>query len=242
MSIHINSCLLASLLFACLVVAQQQAPNVQAPQQAQCNATSTTKPSPAVGKYNLKSNSSTCIVAEFAGVLASGQSKFLELKDGIVNTSLSHCEGAAIDPFLVINFPCLQLGFLISKTNDSKVFVKSIDGLYTDVNITAFTNSTVMFSTTQSGHYYKCNAEQTVTTNKPDIQLILSNFAYEAYRTPSGTEFYQIAEECLLDSKPVSDWVRIAVGICLIALTAIVLVAYFIARRRWSERSSYESV
>lgn len=71
---------------------------------------------------------------------------------------------------------------------------------------------------------------------------MLSNFALEAFRNANGNDFYQIPEECALDSGPVSDLVRVGVGVCLIALVAIVLIAYFIGRRRWSERSSYESV
>lgn len=253
MNIHINSCLLASMLFICLVTGQQQTsvappapPAPPAPTPApvvtNCNST-TTKPTAELNHYNLK----TCLVAQFAGYLSIGQGQYVTLENGQVDQNNSHCNESANIQSLVVKFDCAVLEFNIGSsntTNEHRVFVKSISGKYHIGNNTevVFSNSTQLFSTTQSGHYYKCNSEQTVEMNKPNISLVLSKFAYEGFRSAAGTDFYQIPEECALDSAPVSDLVRIGVGICLIALVAIVLVAYFIGRRRWSERSSYESV
>lgn len=240
-------------LTALLVGAQTQAPAISTTmvptvtasnQTSNCSST-TTKPAADVQKYSFK----TCIVAQFATHFMVSPGKFIDFGKGKVNENNSSCDNktdASVQPKLAIDFPCASLTLNIGKTNDSKIFVKSFAGEYklvensTQVDYT-FSNSTPTFYTTLMGHYYKCNSEQEIPMT-PSGQLVFSNFALEAYREVPTTEFYQIAEECLLDNQPVSDLVRIGVGICLVALVAIVLIAYFIGRRRWSERSSYESV
>lgn len=230
---------LAVLLFvACMASAQQQQ-QITAP--AACNYT-VTKPTPTTKAYVFQ----TCIVAKFAAYLSLGHDQYIELNEGVVS-NLSRCDSAVnntiVDPMLVVDFPCGQLQFEMAKTNNSKIYVKSINGFYkVAATSPTFSNSTPQFETSESGRYYKCNSEQTVILDKPEHQLFLSNFAYEAFRTATGTDFYKIPEECALDAGQVSDLVRIGVGICLVALVVIVLIAYFVGRRRWSERSSYESV
>lgn len=223
------------------VVSAQQQPK-EGLTDSVCNFTAT-KPTPATKTYVFK----TCIVAKFASYLVTEKDKYVEFNNGVVDAGSSSCENSTTntDPKLVIKFDCGQLEFQMGASNDSKIFVKALAGMYTINNATVvFANSTQQFITTQSGHYYKCNAEQTVPVGQPNapVDLVLSNFAYEVFRSAKGTDFYKVPEECPLDSGADSDLVRIGVGICLVALVAIVLVAYFVGRRRWSERSSYESV
>lgn len=229
--------LLAALLFICVAPAWQQQDGVLT---ATTCETSTVKPAPEIKKYNF----STCIVAQFSSYVKIGQDKFVDLKNGAVNANASQCNNATSvkNPKLVVDFDCGQLELEMDHSNDSKVFVKAINGKYTIGNSSmTFANSSEQFVTTQSGHYYKCNSEQSVPVAQ-GVQLVLSNFAYEVYRTAKNNDFYQIPEECALDASHVSNWARIGVGICLVALVIIVLIAYFVGRRRWSERSSYESV
>lgn len=255
--IHIKTtCLAAALIFGCLVVAQQPAtdpvpqPTTKAPAPAPAPVCKLAKekPSPTVQNFHLF----TCIVAKFAAYIRIGENDYLQLAKGVVNEKLSNCPSdgnKTENPKLVVDFECGQLEFQITK-NDTQIFVKSINGQYkVDETLKTFSNTSELFVTTQTGHYYKCNSEQAVIL-RPGIagdvnqtyQLMLSNFAYETYRSTSGTDFYKIAEECTLDSGPFSDGVRIGVGVCLIAFVAIILIAYFVGRRRWSQRSSYESV
>lgn len=238
----------ALVMLACILVSSvaQQPPApapTPAPTPATTCASTTSKPTPTIGSYHFMS----CIVAKFAAYISIGEGKYIELNNGTVNASASRCENAtlAVTPRLVVDFgTCAQLEFEIDKqVNGTGYYVKAINGNYVNGNNSVpFANGTALFHTAQSGHYYKCNTEQPIILNKPEHILMLSNFAYEAYRTTAGTDFYQIVEECPLDSSQVSDLVRIGVGICLVALVVIVLVAYFVGRRRWSERSSYESV
>jgi hypothetical protein len=219
------------------------------PANATCT-TSSTKPNTAPESHVF----ATCIVTKFSAYLSVAPNKFVELKNGKVessNTTKSHCENSnnasASNPKLVVAFDCAELELEFEKFNETGVevyAVKSINGQFTYDNETViFTNATgSMFKTTTAGRYYKCNSEQNVVNAGGQQQLVLSNLAYEVYRTASGTDFYRLPEECALDSSSVNDLVRIGVGICLVALIALVLVAYFVGRRRWSERSSYESV
>lgn len=197
----------------------------------------TTKPEPKITKVFVE----PCINAQLAAYIAVNNTHYFEFKNGSVGKN-SRCEskvnGTTIDPRLVINYDCGELEFEIARDHTS-TFVKAINGFY--MNSYSFSNSTPMFRVNDSGHYYQCNSEQPILVHK-DTHLVLSNLAIEAYRNTNSTNFYQIPEECSLDVQPVSDLVRVGVGICLVALVAIVLIAYFIGRRRWSERSSYESV
>lgn len=239
--VHLRIGLLTVLIcLACLAASQADPPT---PPAEVCNVTST-KPTPSTRPYILQ----PCIVAKFAAYLTvahNGSAQYVELKDGAVNAPISNCESTnGTTPKLVVNYgECGQLDFDIAKNNASEIYVRGVIGFYKVGNETIyFSNTTGMFKTTGLSHYYKCNSEQTINFNNSGVQLVLSNFAYEAYREATGSDFYKIAEECALDSSQVSDLVRIGVGVCLVALVVIVLIAYFVGRRRWSERSSYESV
>lgn len=222
------------------IVAAQQA--LLAPSPGVCQIL-TAKPAVKVEKYhfNQVNNTNACIVAQFAAHFEVGQGQYVQLNNSSVSTNTSSCEK------LVIHFDCGELEIGISQTNESRTFVNAMNGkLQLVANTTQiFTNSTPTFYSSKD-HSFKCTAEQKIplqiqgSTQKHE--LVLSNFILEAFRNATGTEFYQTPDVCTLDSQPVSDLVRIGVGICLVALVAIVLVAYFIGRRRWSERSSYESV
>lgn len=240
------SILATSLVSIASVSGQQQQQQVLA---VDCT-TLASKPNVTSSKYNFQN----CIVAQFGVYLEIGAKQFIQLNNGTVNPGLSKCHNETanpeVQPQLVVDFPCTQLVLKFNHTPvpkaEQKVMVEAILGHYT-LNGTQynFLNTTNHFATTMSGHYYKCNAEQAIglsVTNVADVSIHFSNVRLEAYKTTNGTDFYAIPEECALDNQPISDLVRIGVGICLIALVAIVLVAYFIGRRRWSERSSYESV
>lgn len=221
--------------FVCLVLVSVA---VVSGQQANNCSVQDTKPDPKVQKYILK----TCIVGQFAGYLTTvPQAKYLAIEDGTVDVTESRCGDDKLTPKLVVNFKCGNIHLTFNRNNANQTFVESITGTYTDKNSTVtFSNSTPAFTTSAPGHYYKCDAEQTVSFHT--VSLTLKNMALEVYRNVSGTDFYQIPDDCYLDSQPVSNVVRIGVGVALLALVAIVIVAYFVGRRRWAERSTYESV
>lgn len=187
-------------------------------------------------------------MAQFSGYFELSNETFITFNNAVVDSVLSSCANVTNNSTsqqskLTIKFDCGYLDLIINRENNSRTYVKPIHAFFQlSTNQTVqFLNSTELFGTTQANHYYKCNAEQQVLGNG-GRKLVFSNFALEAFRDVTGTDFYQIADDCELDAQPVSDLVRIGVGVCLIGLVAIVLIAYFIGRKRWAERQSYESV
>jgi len=91
---------------------------------------------------------------------------------------------------------------------------------------------------------FKCNSETSYKfedslngTNRT-VKIIFREVFIDAFRINKDTK--NSVQICPLD-EDVSDMIPIAVGAALLALVAIVLVAYFIGRRR-SRRLAYQSV
>lgn len=248
-----------SALFV-LVVAQNPQQNqttpIIAPTLPNCT-TNSTKPTPPVGSFDFKNKNltTTCLNAKFSTYIVLQSGQYVNLMAGNTsNTNRSDCgaEDGKKPAQLVVEFDCGSISFTIGSNSTHPTYISSLDGKFNmNGKEQSFSNNTIadLFHTTLSGHYFKCNAEQPIQIQLNGLvapnntaTLMLSNFALEAFRNVNGNNFYQIPEECAADSGPVSDLVRVGVGISLIALVAIVLIAYFIGRRRWSERSSYESV
>jgi len=85
---------------------------------------------------------------------------------------------------------------------------------------------------------YLCNSDVDFTSGGTTVTF--AQVELDAFRKQSdGTEF-RAAKECEKDEQ-INDLVPIAVGCALLALVVIVLIAYFIGRRR-SRRLAYQSV
>lgn len=214
--------------------------NLSAPSFASnetCPKPTETKPKSEAHRYFLK----PCLLVNFAGYLEK-DGHYYNLEGGQVDSNLSYCDSKLKnDETIVIDYKgCASIQMQIHQVGSSTC-VKAISGWYSDKEHTFTNSSGNLFCVKESGHYYKCNSPQEIDVGHGQ-KLVLSDLAIEAYRTSNGTDLYQIPSECPLDAQPVSDLVRYGVGICLVALVSIVLIAYFIGRRRWSERSTYESV
>lgn len=221
---------------------------------SQSNSTCVLKPIGEASKPELNHfNFNDCILANFSSSIELvSKAQRIELNNGTVNTEFSRCSPNEVK--LVVDFNCTQLAFHIKKM-DNFIVIDAING-FSNLNITnGTTRDHVIFSANvtdkafniSNSDYYKCSSTQSLSlksSNGTDYgSLTISNFAWEAFREPNSKPFYKHENLCSLDSQPSeNDWVRVAVFICLVALVVIVLVAYFIGRRRWTERSSYESV
>jgi len=88
---------------------------------------------------------------------------------------------------------------------------------------------------------YLCDAE--VKINQNDNTVAFGSAHIDSFRTEKNTGKEPVYRDAV-DCKPkddINDMVPIAVGIALLALVVIVLIAYFIGRRR-SRRLAYQSV
>jgi len=87
------------------------------------------------------------------------------------------------------------------------------------------------------GKNYYCKAE-TATQVVDNVKAVFKEVSVEVGSSPAGQA--PDVTKCVTDDD-VNDMIPIAVGAALLALVAIVLVAYFVGRRR-SRRLAYQSV
>lgn len=188
----------------------------------------------------------TCINIQLAAKLKVQDGFFILMQNGTVQHKPDECKNKDKQT-ITIAYECseLNLVFKYNETTQMKT-LEEIDGKFTleSGNGTLTLQSTILEFPNATN--FRCNTEQSfnVTTqfNKTPSygQLFLSHLKIDAFNTRQNNLFNLTDDHvCNLDS---SDWVQWAVFLCLVGLVVIVLVAYFVGRRRWSERSSYESV
>jgi lysosomal-associated membrane protein 1/2 len=94
-----------------------------------------------------------------------------------------------------------------------------------------------------SDHSYLCSAVQSADLNSQEdvnnVQIQFTDSKVEAYIKESNKGKFDTESDC--KSADISDVVPIAVGAALAGLVIIVLIAYFVGRRR-SRRLAYQSV
>lgn len=98
-------------------------------------------------------------------------------------------------------------------------------------------SSSSSFSVEKS-HSYVCANATVPKTAEGDVQVVFSNLRLQAFMEKSKNGEFSSEHNCLNE---INDVVPIAVGAALTGLVVIVLVAYFIGRRR-SRRLAYQSV
>lgn len=197
-------------------------------------------------KPSIETHNNSCINIQLAARLKIGHNYVL-LQNGSVDNSLADQCGKEMQR-IKINYTCadLVLNFKLNTTDGERSLV-NIEVLYHNATnqSTPYHLEGKVLEFPQATNY-RCNTEQTFNvttkgaTNQTTASLYLSNLKIDAFNERTNNLFNLSSDHvCNLDP---SDWVRIAVFLCLVGLVLIVLVAYFVGRRRWSERSSYESV
>uniref|UniRef100_A0A1A7Y8R8 Lysosomal membrane glycoprotein 2 n=1 Tax=Iconisemion striatum TaxID=60296 RepID=A0A1A7Y8R8_9TELE len=195
-----------------------------------------TLPTPSTGNYTLKSNETSCLLANFGlriGIKIN--EKYQEMNFEPVGAVVSGSCGTNSSE-LVLGSD--QMNIMFTFNNDTKKFllhdlsinVKTSSGVF---NVSS-TNLTLW--ATSIGSSYMCNKEQNFT-----ISDQLSLFTFNLHVQPFGVKkgVFSTAEECFLDSD-LSFLVPIAVGVALSFLIILVLISYLIGRRK--SRTGYQSV
>ncbi|XP_067455791.1 lysosome-associated membrane glycoprotein 2 isoform X1 [Thunnus thynnus] len=197
-----------------------------------------TLPSPTTGKYSIKpdENSTACLLADFGLRIGFKQGdKYQEMNlDPNGTVASGSCGVNSSELVLVSNSMTIMFTF----ANDTKKFRLHA------LNVTAKPSSGVVFSEVNSnlslweaavGSSYMCNKEQNYT-----ITNLLTIFTFDLQIQPFGVKkgVFSTAEECQGDAE--SFLVPIAVGVALLVLILVVLLAYFIGRKR-NMASGYES-
>lgn len=220
----------------------------------------TSKPAPDIGLYALKSSDSDeiCVLAQFSAYLEVEHERYVSFHRGTVNETISKCDkpngSSSHQAKLAIDFECgHQLCLTITKDDQLETsYLASLDGQYkiSDGSYLTFSNSTIgsIIRTNDLEHYYKCNAEQAIVLDYNSMSpldgnlLFLSNFSMEAFRSTADQRFKLKPEICELDYVPTSWLVDVGIFVCLVALVAVVLVAFCIHqhRKRTAGESPYQ--
>jgi len=223
---------------------------------------------PPAGNYSVNGNTAdnnvTCVLAEFAAQFVIGYVNVdkvpVEAYLDVVNATVDHenvClkqTNNSLPQDLVLNFGKsnqLTLTFVngggaryvdtvsLKFIADPETFPGFPGSVSPQLDV-SFVNQT-LFKVTGGRSYY-CTAQISISTEQTNLFNVTANFGdvhVDSFRTTKDTNYRQ-NYECQSD-QDVNDMVPIAVGIALLALVVIVLIAYFIGRRR-SRRLAYQSV
>lgn len=150
-----------------------------------------------------------------------------------------------------------NLSLTFNKTEDGSIFVEEVKldfvatedlmpGLDTKLygkTMSSVKNELSLFKVA-SVHSYVCSAAQSAKLDSQEgritgVQIEFTDSKVEAYINESNKGNFDSEIDC--KSADISDVVPIAVGAALAGLVVIVLIAYFIGRRR-SRRLAYQSV
>ncbi|KAM9740795.1 lysosome-associated membrane glycoprotein 2 isoform 1-T1 [Menidia menidia] len=194
-------------------------------------------PTPATGKYSVSpdQNATACLLASFGLRIAFKQDeKYQEMNFEPNGTHVSGLCGVNSSELVLVSD---DIAINLTFTNDTKKFrlhalnitVKTVSGVFAEAN----TNLSLWEAAV--GSSYMCNKEQNYT-----ITGLLSIYTFNLQVQPFGVAkgVFSTAEECLADVE--SFLVPIAVGVALLVLILIVLLAYFIGRKR-NMATGYES-
>jgi len=214
-------------------------------------------PLPAAIEYQVKDGNNSCILATFAAQFnipynqTNTQSVigYLNVDNAVVDPS-TKCDWNATSLDLKINFENNYM-VLSFKNDGTKRWVHQLVLTYTPSNATIFPghphpdvpktetySNLTLFSALGEKSYF-CTAGEQATSDVDNVKAKFANVNVDAFRPQNAGMNYREKQDCVNDD--VSDLVPIAVGIALLALVVIVLIAYFIGRRR-SRRLAYQSV
>ncbi|KAG8190689.1 hypothetical protein JTE90_001297 [Oedothorax gibbosus] len=198
----------------------------------------TTKPPVAeLGSWNVTEGNTTCIRADLKirfMIPVNGREEYIALSPNA--TGEGSCNAFNGTQELQITDSEYILTFTFDK-NDKEAYLKNVSlNFFLPEDTGIAYNDSKLFKV-NVGNSYLCSNTETVPLLNVSMEIFQIHL--QAYGS-AGSENFGTAEECEADDK-VNDLVPIAVGCCLLALVVIVLIAYFVGRRR-SRQKGYQSV
>ncbi|XP_029020228.1 lysosome-associated membrane glycoprotein 2 isoform X2 [Betta splendens] len=190
-----------------------------------------TLPTPSTGEYRLGANSTACLLANFGlriGYRQGQKYQEINLEPNATQASGS-CGTNSSELVLVSNDMTVVFTFL----SDTKKF--SLHVFNVTIKGVQFINTNLSLWQAAVGSSYMCNKEQNYTITD-ELNLYTFNLQVQPFNVQKGV--FSTAEDCQGDAE--SFLVPIAVGVALTVLILIVVVAYFIGRKR-NMATGYES-
>jgi len=198
----------------------------------------TTKPPVAeLGSWNVTEGNTTCIRADLKirfMIPIDGREDYIALSPNATAQGSCNAFNGTQEMQLTDSDYILTLVF---EKNDKEAYLKNISLNYFLPGDRGLAYNDSKLFKVNVGNSYLCSNTETVPLMNVSMEIFQIHL--QAYGS-EGSENFGTAEECEADDK-VNDMVPIAVGCCLLALVVIVLIAYFVGRRR-SRQKGYQSV
>ncbi|GFQ74867.1 lysosome-associated membrane glycoprotein 1 [Trichonephila clavata] len=194
-------------------------------------------PVPDVGSWNVTEGDLTCIRADLRirfRIEVQGRTDYIVLSPNATSTGNCNATNDTQELKLTDSEYTLLMVFGKDSTN---AFCKNITFSYTLPESSGMEYNDTHLYPVKLGNSYMCSSTESVSLKNVTMEVF--HIRIQAFGTP-GNKGFGTAEDCEADNK-VNDIVPIAVGIALLVLVIIVLVAYFIGRRR-SRQKGYQSV
>ncbi|GFX20064.1 lysosome-associated membrane glycoprotein 1 [Trichonephila clavipes] len=194
-------------------------------------------PVPDVGSWNVTEGNVTCIRADLRirfRIEVDGRTDYIVLLPNATSTGNCNATNNTQELRLIDSEYSLSMVFGKDSTN---AFCKNITFSYTLPDSSGIEYNDTHLYPVKLGNSYMCSSTESVSLRNVTMEVF--HIRIQAFGSPGNKDF-GTAEDCEADNK-VNDIVPIAVGIALLVLVIIVLVAYFIGRRR-SRQKGYQSV
>ncbi|XP_026185409.1 lysosome-associated membrane glycoprotein 2 isoform X1 [Mastacembelus armatus] len=195
-----------------------------------------TLPTPTTGQYSVKPevNRTACLLAKFGlriGFKQGEKYEEMNIEPSVTNASGS-CGVNSSELVLTSNKTTIVFTF----ASDTKIFhLHALNFTTNSGEVFSEANTSLGLWEAAVGSSYMCNKEQNYT-----ITSLLTIYTFNLQVQPFEVkkDAFSTAEECQADAE--SFLVPIAVGVALLVLIVIVLLAYFIGRKR-NMATGYES-
>ncbi|CAL1262304.1 unnamed protein product [Larinioides sclopetarius] len=194
-------------------------------------------PVPVEGSWNVTEGNLTCIRADLKvrfRISVKDHVEYIVLSPNA--TSNGNCKLSDTLQELQLEESDYKLSMIFEKDSNN-VYLKNVTFSYTLPDNEGTVNNDTKLFTVKIGNSYMCDSTNDV--NFKNVTMEVFRIHIQAFGNVGNKDF-GTAEECEADNK-VNDMVPIAVGIALLVLVVVVLVAYFVGRRR-SRQKGYQSV
>ncbi|KAF8792384.1 Lysosome-associated membrane glycoprotein 1 like protein [Argiope bruennichi] len=194
-------------------------------------------PTPAEGSWNVTEGNLTCIRADLEirfQIIVQDRVEYIALSPNA--TSSGNCKLSDTTQELELEDSNYKLTMIFEK-DSTNAYLRNITFNYNLPDGSGLVyNDTKLFSV-KIGNSYMCDSSNDVIFRNVTMEVL--RIRIQAFGS-IGNKDFGIAEKCEADNT-VNDMVPIAVGIALLVLVVVVLIAYFVGRRR-SRQKGYQSV
>ncbi|CAL1280079.1 unnamed protein product [Larinioides sclopetarius] len=195
-------------------------------------------PTPVEGSWNVTEDNLTCIRADLKvrfKIAVNDRVEYIVLNPNA--TSSGSCKSSNITQELQLEESEYTL-IMIFEKDSNNAYLKNITFTYTLPDSSGTFYNDNQFFTVKVGNSYLCDSSNNINLNNVTMEIFRIHI--QSFGSVENKDF-GTAEECAAGNNVNKDHVAPAVGIVLMILVIVVLVAYFVERRR-SRQKGYQTV